>query len=41
LKTTLQFVAGKIDSATFENALYADPMLEELLRDPSVNWSGT
>ena len=37
----LQFIAGEIDTATFENALYSDPALEELLRDPSINWSGT
>lgn len=41
IETVLQFVAGKIDTATFEHALYTNPKLEELLRDPSVNWHGS
>ena len=41
IEIILRFVAGEIDTATFENALYSDLALEELLRDPSMNWSGT
>jgi len=41
IETVLRFVEGKIDTAAFENALYTDQKLEELLRDSSVSWHGT
>ncbi|MCL1992358.1 MAG: hypothetical protein FWG66_05375 [Spirochaetes bacterium] len=40
-ETVLQFVAGKIDAKAFTDALYAEPLMEEFLGDPSVDWHGT
>ena len=37
----LQFVAGEIDAKEFENELYTNEELGQLLQDSTVNWSGT
>jgi len=37
----LQFVAGEIDAKEFENELYTNEELGQLLQDSTINWSGT
>ncbi len=37
----LQFVSGKIDAKEFENELYTNEEVSQLLQDPTLNWAGT
>ncbi len=37
----LRFVAGKIDVKEFENELYTNEEMSQLLQDPTLNWTGT
>jgi hypothetical protein len=41
IKILQKFVAGELSVKEFENELYTNSELEKILRDPSVNWSGT
>ena len=41
METLLKFVSGELDKASFKDALYYNPAVEELLSDPTVNWNGT
>jgi hypothetical protein len=41
IEIILNFVSGDMNMKDFENELYTNSKLEEVLRDPSLNWSGT
>lgn len=41
IQISKDFVEGKLSDKDFEQQLYTNPVMEELLSDPTIHWHGT